>query len=74
MKLINRETGNNCYEIIKEYKGGVTARMYQTVAFFFNSNLKQSYNANSEDVVIEKFVREVQRMYGLNDPPHIKSM
>ena len=23
MKLINRETGNNCYEIIKEYKGGL---------------------------------------------------
>jgi hypothetical protein len=22
MKLINRQTGNNCYEIIKEYKGG----------------------------------------------------
>src|SRR5690606_32014840 len=42
MKLINRETGNNCYEIIREYKGSVTARFYQTVAFFFNSNLKQS--------------------------------
>ena len=35
MKLINRQTGNNCYEIIKEYKGGVNARFYQTVAFFF---------------------------------------
>ena len=74
MKLINRETGNNCYEIIKEYKGGFNARMYQTVAFFFNSNLKQSYDAISEDVVIEKFVKEVQRMYGYNDAPHLKSM
>jgi hypothetical protein len=26
MKLINRQTGNNCYEIIKEYKGGLNAR------------------------------------------------
>jgi hypothetical protein len=25
MKLINRETGNNCYEIIKEYRGGLAA-------------------------------------------------
>jgi hypothetical protein len=25
MKLINRETGNNCYEIIQEYKGSFTA-------------------------------------------------
>src|SRR6185436_13134440 len=30
MKLINRQTGNNCYEIVKEYRGGVTARLYQT--------------------------------------------
>src|SRR5215471_19446101 len=39
MKLINRQTGNNCYEIIKEYKGGMNARLYQTVAFFFGSSL-----------------------------------
>lgn len=67
MKLINRETGNNCYEIIKEYKGGVTARLYQTVAFFFNSNLKQTYNEQKDDAVIEQFVMEVQRMYGFSD-------
>jgi hypothetical protein len=67
MKLINRETGNNCYEIIKEYKGGVTARLYQTVAFFFNSNLKQPYDAVNEDATIEKIVMEVQRMYGYHE-------
>lgn len=74
MKLINRETGNNCYEIIKEYKGGITARLYQTVAFFFDSNLKQSYNADSDDATIEKIVKEVQRMYGYDDSPHAKAM
>ena len=67
MKLINRKTGNNCYEIIKEYQGGLTARFYQTVAFFFNSNLKQPYDAQNEDKVIEKLVLEVQRMYGYQD-------
>ncbi len=64
MKLINRETGNNCYEIIKEYKGGLVARFYQTVAFFFDSNLKQPYDASGEDAEVEKIVLEVQRMYG----------
>jgi Domain of unknown function (DUF4294) len=64
MKLINRETGNNCYEIIKEYKGGLTARFYQTVAFFFNSSLKQPYDAAGDDKEIEVFVQEVCRMYG----------
>ena len=74
MKLINRETGNNCYEIIKEYKGGFTARFYQTVAFFFDSNLKQEYNADTNDYLIEKIVKEVQRMYGYSTSPHTKAM
>lgn len=74
MKLINRETGNNCYEIIKEYKGGVTARLYQTVAFFFDSNLKQSYDADTNDATIERIVKEVQRMYGYDEAPHAKAM
>lgn len=65
MKLINRETGNNCYEIIKEFKGGLTARVYQTVAFFFNSNLKQPYDPAGEDADLEKIVQEVKRMYGI---------
>jgi len=74
MKLINRETGNNCYEIIKEYKGGAAARLYQTVAFFFNSDLKQPYDEQKDDYVIERFVHEVQRMYGYGDIRHAKSM
>ena len=63
MKLINRQTGNNCYNIIKDYKGGFTARFYQTVAFFFSSNLKQPYDPKGEDQVIEAIVQEVERMY-----------
>jgi Domain of unknown function (DUF4294) len=63
MKLINRQTGNNCYDIIKEYKGGFTARFYQTIAFFFSSNLKQPYDPKGDDQVIESIVQEVERMY-----------
>jgi len=63
MKLINRQTGNNCYNIIKDYKGGFTARFYQTVAFFFSSNLKQPYDPKGDDQAIESIVQEVERMY-----------
>lgn len=63
MKLINRQTGNNCYEIIKEYKGGFTARTWQTVAFFFGSNLKQPYNPNGDEREMESIVQEVERMH-----------
>jgi hypothetical protein len=65
MKLINRQTGNNCYELIKEYKGGFTARFYQTVAFVFGSNLKQPYNALQQDREIEEIVEEVEKMYNM---------
>ena len=64
MKLINRQTGDNCYEILKEYKGGLNARMFQTVAFVFGSNLKQSYDAVDDDSEIERFVNEYESMYG----------
>lgn len=61
MKLVNRQTGNNCYEIIKEYKGGLQARFYQTVAFFFGTSLKQGYDWQNDatDKQIEAIVREI---------------
>jgi hypothetical protein len=69
MKLINRQTGNDCYEIVKEYKGGLNARMYQTVAFFFGSSLKQSYDLARDhtDRQIETIVREIDGMW-YNNP------
>lgn len=61
MKLINRQTGNNCYEIVKEYKGGFNARFYQTIAFFVGGNLKQEWDIkeNKMDRDIENIVREI---------------
>ncbi|AHF14879.1 DUF4294 domain-containing protein [Niabella soli] len=61
MKLIYRQTGADCYEIIKEYKGGLNARLYQTVAFFYGGSLKQDYDIrkNSFDRQIEDFVQEI---------------
>lgn len=63
MKLINRQTGNNCYDIIKEYKGGFTARFWQTLAYVFGSNLKQPYNPTTTEREMEMIVLEVERMY-----------
>ena len=76
MKLINRQTGNNCYEIIKEYRGGLNARVYQTVAFFFNSSLRQEYNIENDvvDRQIETIVKEIDGVW-YNNPykPGIKT-
>ncbi|MCL6523887.1 MAG: DUF4294 domain-containing protein [Thermoflavifilum sp.] len=59
IKLIYRETGTSCYDIIKELKGGFSARFWQTVAFFFGSNLKSTYDTQ-EDRDIEAIVQEIQ--------------
>jgi hypothetical protein len=64
MKLIYRETGNNCYEIIDEYKGFVSAAFWQGVALLFGSNLKQTYEAGGKDLDMEKIVKDVEKMYG----------
>jgi hypothetical protein len=64
MKLIYRETGNNCYHLIQEYKGGFTAGFYQTVAIIFGSSLKQNYDPVEKDQAIEIIVKDVERMYG----------
>jgi hypothetical protein len=64
MKLIYRETGNNCYEIIEEYKGGFSAGFWQTVAVVFGSNLKQQYDPNGVDRPMESIVLDVEKMYG----------
>ncbi len=64
MKLITRETGNTCYEIIKEYKGSFSAGFFQSIAWVFGSSLKQTYSSKGDDAVIESIVQEVSSMYG----------
>lgn len=68
MKLVNRQTGNNCYELIKEYRGGLQARFYQTVAFFVGSSLKQPYDHQNDvtDRQIEAIVREIDGVWYMN--------
>ncbi len=60
VKLINRQTGRDCYSVIKEIKGGLNARIYQTAAFFFDNNLKAQYDPYQKDKDIEMIVQEIE--------------
>ena len=64
MKLIYRQTGNNCYEIIDSYKGHFNAAFWQTVALLFGSNLRQNYQPDGPDKAMEMIVKDVEHMYG----------
>ncbi len=60
MKLIDRETGKTTYEIVKEMRGGFQACMWQAVARIFGNNMKDDYDANFEDIMIERAVKIVE--------------
>lgn len=60
VKLIDRETGKNCFSIIKEMKGGFTATVWQGVALIFSNNLKREYDPWGDDKEIESIVQEIE--------------
>jgi hypothetical protein len=60
VKLIDRETGKNCYSIIREMKGGFTATVWQGVALLFSNNLKREYDPWGADRDIEAIVQEIE--------------
>ena len=61
-KLINRETGNNSYRIIKELKGSFMAWFYQTVARHWGYDLKENYDPKNEKM-IELIIKELGPAY-----------
>lgn len=48
IKLINRETGNTSFDMVKDLKGGFKAFMFQSVARIFGHNLKETYDPDQE--------------------------
>lgn len=53
IKLVDRQTGDNSYQLVKELKGNFSAFMWQSLARLFGHNLKTEYDAEGEDVWIE---------------------
>jgi hypothetical protein len=60
IKLINRQTGQNCYSIIKELKGGFSAVVWQSVGVFFNNSLTRNYDPEDGDKEVESIVKDME--------------
>jgi hypothetical protein len=60
IKLIDRETGDTTYELIKELKGSINAFFWQSIARLFGSNLKLEYDAAGDDRMIEDIVVRIE--------------
>lgn len=60
IKLVDREINNTAYELVKEYRGSVSAFFWQGIARLFGENLKSEYNPTEEDVYIEEIVQLIE--------------
>ena len=60
LKLIDRETGNTSYQLVKDFRGGFQAFMWQGVARLFGNNMKTEYDPEGEDIMIERAIKLVE--------------
>ncbi len=60
LKLIDRETGNTSYSLVKELKGSFSAFFWQGLARLFGHNLKARYDPKGEDKLIEQILVQIE--------------
>lgn len=60
IKLIDRETSNSSYDLIREYRSVITATFWQGIARIFGTNLKSKYDPEGEDYLIERIINEIE--------------
>ena len=60
LKLIDRETGNTSYQLVKDFRGGFQAFMWQGIARLFGNNMKTEYDPEGEDIMIERAIKLVE--------------
>ncbi|TNF42186.1 MAG: DUF4294 domain-containing protein [Bacteroidetes bacterium] len=63
LKLINRETDRTAYSIIKDFRGEFSAVFWQGIARLFKNNLKDGYDPEEEDKILEEVVRKIEMGY-----------
>ena len=60
IKLIDRETGITSFELLQEFRGKFSAFFWQTLARVFGLNLKDSYDAEGDDILIENILMRIE--------------
>lgn len=80
LKLIDRETGQSSYSIIKDYKNGIAAGFWQGIAKLFDNDLKSEYDPEGADKNVEELVqawkegtfRNIYWSIFWEEPPQVK--
>lgn len=61
IKLIDRETGNTSYEVVEELRGKFSAFFWQGLARLFGHNLKDEYDSEGEEQMIEEIMVMIEK-------------
>ena len=56
LKLIDRQVDDTAFDIIKEFRGGFEAGLWQALAKMFGNNLKTDYDPDNDDMLLEQIV------------------
>jgi hypothetical protein len=56
LRLIDRETDKTSYDIVREFRGGFVAGFWQGIARIFGHNLKDEYDPEERDRIIEQCI------------------
>ena len=64
LKMIEKETDNNMYDLVKGLRNGITARYWQTLAKFNGYNLKDGYT-RGEDKMMDIILDDLDVSYQL---------
>lgn len=56
IKLIDRETGNTSFDLVKELRGSFSAFFWQAIARLFGSNLKSTFDKDGKDKLIDQIL------------------
>ena len=56
LKLIDRQVDDTAFDIIKEFRGGFEAGLWQALAKMFGNNLKTDYDPDQDDMLLEQIV------------------
>ncbi len=74
LKLIDRETGNTSYVLLKDLRGSISAVFWQAIARLFGSDLKSHYDPKGDDYLIERVVRMIETGQITLDPEVVKRL
>lgn len=60
IKLVDRETHETSYELVKQFRGSFSAFFWQQLARLFGHNLKLRYDPMGDDYLIEEVVQLIE--------------